>query len=146
MKKRILPAALAAAAILTATLLLQRSPRNPVPEWTPLCHDATATVYHAVPEQCNDDVRHTASMRTIDPAKAGSYRILAMERTMMAQYGVSYGDTVRIEGTGSMDGLWRVDDTMNRRFAGQHRIDFLVDPSVKAGKWDNVTVYRKHHY
>ncbi len=42
-----------------------------------------------------------------------------------------------------MDGLWRVEDTRNRRFAGQHRIDFLVDRDVTAGKWDNVRIYRR---
>lgn len=119
------------------------APRPAAPEWEQVCDDATATVYHAVPAQCNDDVAHTASMFEIDTAIAGSYRILAMERTMMAEYGIVYGDVVRVEGAGAMDGLWRVEDTMNRRYANCHKIDFLVDRRVTAGKWDNVHVYRK---
>ena len=111
-------------------------------QWETLCDDAVATIYHAVPEQCNDDATHTASMRTIDPAKAGDYRILAMERMMMAQYGISYGDVVEVTGTGDLDGLWTVEDTMNRRYKGQHKIDLLVDRSVKTGYWKNVTVKR----
>jgi hypothetical protein len=42
-----------------------------------------------------------------------------------------------------MDGLWRVEDTMNRRYANCHKIDFLVGTDVKTGKWNNVRVYRK---
>lgn len=119
------------------------SPRPLVHEWEEVCNDATATIYHAVPEQCNADVTHTASMFEIDPSIAGEYRIVAMERTMMAEYGIAYGDVVRVEGAGAMDGLWRVEDTMNRRYANCHKIDFLVGTDVKTGKWNNVRVYRK---
>lgn len=108
--------------------------------WTVLTEDTTATVYNAVPSQCNADCTRTASMYWIDPAKAGSYRIIAMERTMMAEYGIAYGDIVMIQGTGTNDGLWQVQDTMNKRFKGQHRIDFLVDRSVSTGKWKDVTI------
>ena len=135
----ILTAALAAVALTLALDSMLPSP----PRWEVLCDDVTATVYHAVPGQCNADVAHTASMFTIDPETAGQYRIIAMERTMMAEFGISYGDVVRVEGAEAMDGLWRVEDTMNRRYANQHKIDFLVNPDIKTGKWTNVRVYRK---
>ena len=141
MKNILILLAVALAAV-TFTLALDSVLPSP-PRWEILCDDATATVYHAVPAQCNADVVHTASMFTIDTSRAGEYRILAMERTMMTQYGISYGDVVRVEGAEAMDGLWRVEDTMNRRYANQHKIDFLVNTDIRTGKWTNVRVYRK---
>ena len=111
--------------------------------WDLLADDVTATVYNAVPEQCNADFMHTASMFLIDTADVLSHRIIAMERTMMAEYGVRYGDVVRIEGTDLWDGEWQVQDTMNRRFAGLHKIDILVPRNIRHGKWQNVKVFKK---
>ena len=31
---------------------------------------------------------------------------------------------------------------MNKRFKGQHKIDLLVDNSIKYGKWNNVKLYK----
>lgn len=110
--------------------------------WTLLSEDVVATVYNAVPAQCNDDVIHTASMFRIDTADVLRHRIIAMERTMMAELKISYGDTLKVAGTGRWDGLWQVQDTMNKRFAGQHRIDFLVPREITTGKWTGVRIYR----
>ena len=118
-------------------------PRTDAPEGTVLISETTtATVYNAVPAQCGDDFLHTASMFEIDPSKVSDYRILAMERTMMARCGIAYGDQVYVEGAGRYDGLWTVEDTMNRRFAGQDRIDFLVPEETKTGRWKGVRVYK----
>lgn len=114
-----------------------------VESWTLLSDAVTATVYNAVPAQCNDDPLHTASMYTIVPERILEDRILAMERTMMAEYGIAYGDTVLVAGTGRYDGLWQVQDTMNKRFAGQKKIDFLVPNDIRHGKWKNVKVYAR---
>lgn len=110
-------------------------------KWSVVANDVTATVYHAVPAQCNADCLHTASMMKVIPDKIQTQRILAMERTMMAQYGISYGDIVRIEGTGMYDGAWQVQDTMNKRFAGQHKVDLMIPVGASIGKWTNITVY-----
>ena len=112
-------------------------------EWELFAEGVTATVYNAVPAQCNDDPLHTASMFRIIPERISQQRILAMERTMMAEFGVSYGDTVRVEGAGRWDGTWQVQDTMNKRFAGQRKIDFLVPDHIRHGKWTNVKLYKK---
>ena len=37
-----------------------------------------------------------------------------------------------------MDGIWTVEDRMNKRW--KNRIDFLVDYDIKGGKWENVTI------
>ena len=113
---------------------------NPPGKWAPIANDVLATVYNAVPAQCNKDVLHTASMFKLNLNDVLSHRIIAMERTMMKEFGLKYGDVVKIEGTGKWDGLWRIEDTMNKRFAGQHKIDILVPKDTTLGKWSNVTV------
>ena len=110
--------------------------------WLLISATTTATVYNATPEQCGSHPTITASGRRIE-GDVSDLRILAMERTMMARHGIAYGDTVLVKGTGIYDGEWVVEDTMNRRFAGQDKIDFLVPSDVRLGKWDNVEIYKK---
>lgn len=110
--------------------------------WKLLASDVTATVYHAVPSQCDNDVQHTASMFKLNLDDVASHRIIAMERTMMKEFGLKYGDVVKINGTGKYDGVWQIQDTMNKRFAGQHKIDLLVPQSAGLGIWKNVKVYK----
>lgn len=115
---------------------------SPERNWELVASDVLATVYNAEPSQCNDDIIHTASMFRLNLGDVLSHRIIAMERTMMAEFGLKYGDVVRIEGTGKWDGEWQIQDTMNKRFAGQHKIDILVPKSEGLGKWENVKVYK----
>ena len=145
MKKTIITFILAVTALLVTTLHFLPGRRGPTPEpaWELVSNHTTATVYNAVPGQGNADYLHTASMYTIVPERIPKERILAMERTMMAELGIAYGDFVLIEGAGEYDGLWQVQDTMNRRFAGEHRIDFLVPATIRTGRWTGVKVYRK---
>ena len=49
------------------------------------------------------------------------------------------GTKVCIENAGEMDGEWTVEDRMNKRWT--KRIDFLVNKSMKYGKWGNVKIY-----
>ena len=48
---------------------------------------------------------------------------------------------VKIEGAGNYDGIYQVQDIMNKRFAGQEKIDILVPENIKYGEWDNVKLY-----
>lgn len=107
----------------------------PEEEWKMIADDVVVTVYNAVPAQCNADVRHTASMFRLDLKNPESHKIIAMERTMMSEFGLKYGDIVKIEGTynGVQDGIYQIQDTMNKRFAGQHKVDVLVPNNVKHG-------------
>lgn len=122
---------------------LTEEPKNDVNNtWELIADDVFATVYNAVPNQCNNDITHTASMFRLNLKDVLSHRIIAMERTMMAEFGLKYGDVVKIEGTGKWDGEWQIQDTMNKRFAGQHKIDILIPKSAGLGKWNDVKVYR----
>ena len=108
--------------------------------WREVASDTLATVYNAVPAQCNNDVLHTASMFKLDLNNVLSQRVIAMERTFMKELGLKYGDVVFIEGTGKWDGPWQIQDTMNKRFAGMHKIDILVPRNIRSGKWNGVKI------
>ena len=111
-------------------------------EWKLLCNDTEVTVYHAKESQCNADVQHTASMFKLDLTNPESHKIVAMERTMMKEYGLRYGDLVKIEGTGQRDGVYQIQDTMNKRFKGKHKIDILINNDSSLGIWKNVKIYK----
>ena len=108
--------------------------------WQEVSNDALATVYNAVPSQCNNDVLHTASMFKLNLGDVLSQRVIAMERTFMKELGLKYGDVVYVEGTGKWDGPWQIQDTMNKRFAGMHKIDILVPSNIRTGKWNGVKI------
>lgn len=109
--------------------------------WVLATSDVVTTVYNAVVAQCDSTPNYTASGFKLNLKDVESHRVIAMERTFMKELGLKYGDVVKIEGTGKYDGIWQIQDTMNKRFAGQHKIDLLVDKSVKLGKWYNVKLY-----
>lgn len=109
--------------------------------WQLACSGAIATVYNAVAGQCNPDYGRTASMFRLNVKNPYSHRIIAIERTMMDKYGLQMGDVVYLEGVGKYDGIWQVQDKMNKRFAGMDKIDLLVNGGTKTGKWDNVKIY-----
>lgn len=110
--------------------------------WKLVDNNTIATVYNAIPAQCNGDFGHTASMFTLNLDNVLSHRIIAMERTFMAKLGLKYGDIVKIEGTDGYDGVWQIQDTMNKRFKGVHKIDILVPNNIKHGQWENVKLYK----
>ena len=111
-------------------------------QWELVTDDVIATVYNAEPKQCNADVTHTASMFRLNLSDVLSHRIIAMERTMMAKYGLKYGDVVKIEGVGKWDGEWQIQDTMNKKYAGKNKIDILLPKSAGVGMWENVKLYK----
>ena len=119
-----------------------RKETNPLlKDWKIVDDKTIATVYNAVPAQCNGDFGRTASMFRLNLFDVLPQRVIAMERTFMAKLGLNYGDVVYIEGTNKYDGVWQIQDTMNKRFAGQHKIDILVPENIKYGQWDNVKIY-----
>ena len=114
--------------------------KNNYGTWKLVSDDTLATVYNAVPQQCNNDVVHTASMFKLNLTNVLSQRVIAMERTFMKELGLKYGDVVYVEGTEKWDGPWQIQDTMNKRFAGMHKIDILVPRNIRTGKWDGVKI------
>lgn len=97
----------------------------------------TATVYHAVEEQCDSDCLVTASGAKIASAESAyDHRYLAVSRDLLDVF--PYGTMVEVSGCGELDGRWVVADTMNRRYKGY--IDLLINPDMKGGKWTGVRI------
>lgn len=101
-----------------------------------LCYkNVTATVYNAVPEQCNDDCFTTAFMFKLDKKDQFKHRIIAVSRDLLKDF--PNKSKVRITGT-QYDGIYTVRDKMNKRF--KKRIDILINKDMKGDKWDNVKI------
>lgn len=103
-------------------------------------YKVTATMYYAVQGQCDKDPLTTAGMYQIDPRHASEHKWIAMSRDMIARWKgeFNYGDLVEIHGAGHKDGVYKVVDTMNKRFT--NRIDFLETKGTKPYKFENVTL------
>jgi len=97
----------------------------------------TATIYHADPAQCNEDYLTTASLSKINPDNPAGHRWLAVSRDL-EKHGFVFGAKVCVEGAGDLDGIWTVQDRMNKRWI--NRVDFLVNKTRKYGKWENVKI------
>ena len=98
----------------------------------------TATVYNAVPEQTNSDPGHTASMFKLDLSNPYKHRIIAVSRDLLIKFPM--GTKVRVEGAGKYDGVWIVEDKMNKRYS--KRIDLLINVSMSIGKWNDVKLIK----
>ena len=100
-----------------------------------ILHIVTATIYHAVPGQTDDTPDITASGFVINLERPMSHRIIAVSRDL-EKLGFTMGTKVCVTNAGKMNGVWTIEDRMNKRFTD--RIDFLVDTKMKLGKWNDV--------
>lgn len=94
-----------------------------------------ATVYNAVPSQCNNDPSHTAFMFKLDLKDPYKHRIIAVSRDLLHKY--PKGTKVLVKGT-SYDGIYTVMDKMNKRWT--NRIDILINNDMPIGKWNKATI------
>ncbi len=97
----------------------------------------TATIYHAVEGQTDSTPFVTASGKHINPNNPAGHRWIAVSRDL-EPLGFVFGCKVMVTGAGQMDGVYTVQDRMNKRWT--MRIDFLVNESMRGGKWENVTI------
>ena len=74
----------------------------------------TATIYHATPEQTDSTPHITASNKIIDLGNPQKHRWIAVSRDLEAK-GFVFGVKVKVTGAGKLDGIWTVQDRMNRR-------------------------------
>ena len=97
----------------------------------------TATVYHAVEGQCDDSPLVTASGARIKSTESAyDHRYIAVSRDLLDVF--PYGTKVEVSGCGELDGIYWVEDTMNRRYKGY--IDLLINPDMRGGKWEGVRI------
>lgn len=110
----------------------------------PTRRTVTATRYNPVESQCNSQPLITADMSKISLSKLkrGKIRWIAVSRDLRKIY--KYGDVVEIKAKdgddNSINGLYEVHDTMNKRFTD--RIDILthIDNPHGQGKWEEVSI------
>ena len=95
----------------------------------------TATIYHASPDQTDNTPFITASGAYIDADCPICHRWIAVSRDLEVE-GFTFGKQVLVTGAGHLDGIWTVQDRMNRRW--ENRIDFLVGEDISGGKWEYV--------
>ena len=96
-----------------------------------------ATIYHAVEGQTDSTPLITASGKHIDPNNPAGHRWIAVSRDL-EDLGFVFGKRVLVEGADFMDGVYTVEDRMNRRWT--KRIDFLVNESMRGGKWEDIKI------
>lgn len=102
-------------------------------------YHCVATMYYPVASQCDADPLVTAGMYVI-PKNASEQHWIALSRDMLSRWGgeFHYGDYVQITGAGKKDGIYKVVDTMNKRF--KHHIDFLESKGTEGYKFNHVTL------
>ena len=71
----------------------------------------------------------------IDYKAPQEHRWIAVSRDLEKK-GFTFGKKVIVVGAGELDGIWTVEDRMNKRFTKS--IDFLVNKKIKNGKWENI--------
>lgn len=102
------------------------------------------TIYHPSKRQCDRTPLITASNSKINvnDLKNQNIRWMALSRDLLKRWNgeFHYGDTVLVTaGDSKIDGLWIIQDTMNKRY--KKRGDLLFDSQVrKLGKWKNVEI------
>ena len=103
-------------------------------------HTVLATMYQPVASQCDDNPLITADGSRINPKRASEQKLVALSRNLLSRFGgtFKYGDYVEIKGAGHKDGIYRVVDTMNKRFT--NRIDFLETAGTQRYKFNQVTL------
>tara|TARA_R100000008_G_C3583227_1_gene170118 strand:+ start:2019 stop:2525 length:507 start_codon:yes stop_codon:yes gene_type:complete len=103
----------------------------------------TATMYHPVRHQTDSTPNELADGTIVDVHKAHTYRYVALSRDLLRRWGgpFDYGDYIYVENAGDHSGVWQVRDSMNSRWT--HRIDFLMSPTHKPFKYEEVVI-RSH--
>jgi hypothetical protein len=106
----------------------------------------TLTIYNPEEGQCDADPLITANNSHIDLDKLrrNEIRWMALSRDLLKRWNgaFNYGDTVLLQaGDASIDGLWVINDNMNKRFKNRGDLLFHKD-SRSTGIWKNVKINR----
>ena len=91
----------------------------------------SATIFHV---NKGDEL---ASGEVMNNKNSYDYRYLAVSQDLLAEF--PFGAIVYIVGAGKLDGYWKVNDTMLKKYA--RRIHFLVNDDITVGLWDDIAMY-----
>jgi 3D (Asp-Asp-Asp) domain-containing protein len=101
----------------------------------------TATTYKLTAKENGPYGNRMASGFRVNEKLPGNDKVVAVSRDMLEKY--PFHSYIKIEGTGKLDGIWRIEDIMNRRY--RKRIDLLINWKVKHNKFSNVKI-TKYEY
>lgn len=93
-----------------------------------------ATMYTVSRKQTDASPLITASGFKLDPKNPKKHKIIAISRDLKDS--LQFGTKVRLENAGKYNGIYFVEDLMNKRF--ERRIDILVNPRDKPFALDSV--------
>lgn len=91
------------------------------------------TTYTIDPRQTDNTPLITASGFKLHPRNPRKHKIIAVSRDLIHKF--KFGQYVRLEGAGELDGVYVVQDIMNKRF--KKRIDVLLNPKDKPTMYKN---------
>jgi len=94
------------------------------------------TCYYPEEKQTDSTPFITASNKKIDKKNPLKHRWVAVSRDLKKE--LKYGSKVLIQGTGFYDGIWYVNDLMNKRH--KNRVDLLISEKDKIGVWKNCVI------
>jgi 3D (Asp-Asp-Asp) domain-containing protein len=108
----------------------------------PVQDTVTATTYKLTVRENGPYGNNMASGYKVNSKYPGSSRIIAISPDMLKKY--PYHTDVIIKGAGKLNGKYKVEDVMNKRW--HKRIDILLNWKVKHNKFYNVIItnYGKH--
>lgn len=96
----------------------------------------TLTTYTIEENQTDSNPLETASGYIVDSINPKRHKVIAISRDLKSRF--RFSDSVIISNAGSYDGVYVVEDIMNRRF--KDRIDILVNPNDKGTLLLNVKI------
>jgi 3D (Asp-Asp-Asp) domain-containing protein len=104
-----------------------------------------ATVYYPQAAQCDSTFWQTADLSVIDTTNAFKHKWIAVSQDLLKSNGgqYKYGEKVRVEGIGSLSGVYTIRDCMNKRF--KNKIDLLVgkqNKSLHYKSWNKVKIIK----
>lgn len=105
----------------------------------PISYDlVTLTTYTNSAEQTDSTPNITASGHKLDSLNPRRHRIIAISRDLKKKY--KFGTKVKIMDAGSYNGVYVVEDVMNKRY--KNRIDILINPDDKHTKLYNIKIIK----
>lgn len=99
----------------------------------------TATTYRLTAKENGPYGNKMASGYKVSYKAPEEDRVIAISRDLVKHF--PFHSYVTIENAGALNGVWKVEDVMNKRF--KNRIDFLIGYKAKTTKLHNVII---HHY
>jgi 3D (Asp-Asp-Asp) domain-containing protein len=105
----------------------------------PIIYDlVTATTYSNNPKETDSTPLITASGFKLDSLNPAKHRVIAISRDLKVKY--KFGSKVRILNAGSYNGIYFVQDLMNKRW--KSKIDILINSNDKPTKLHNVKMIK----